>query len=133
MEILGEVNSMNERTDLFPAMLYARISFEAGREFSVAAHMRALRGYTERNGNRMARKYVDESESGRIGDKLEFPQMTEQFSKAAASPIEGNLLCKFNRLARKRKNVVAFRSSSSSRPLESRPSSKKPNIPLPAS
>ena len=60
---------MNDRLDLIPAALYARVSSDRQDvDLSVAAQLRALRDYAEKNGYHVAREYVDEAESGRIAD-----------------------------------------------------------------
>ena len=61
---------MNERTDLTPAALYARVSSDRQDvDLSVAAQLRTLRDYA------VAREYVDEAESGRIADGPHFRKM----------------------------------------------------------
>ena len=61
---------MNERYDLTPAALYARVSSDRQDvDLSVAAQLRALRDYAEKNGYVVAREYIDEAESGRIADR----------------------------------------------------------------
>ncbi len=61
---------MNQQTDLTPAALYARVSSDhQDVDLSVAAQLRALRNYAERNGCSVAREYVDEAGSGRVADR----------------------------------------------------------------
>ena len=56
---------MNDRLDLIPAALYARVSSDRQDvDLSVSAQLRVLRDYAERNGYLVAREYVDEAESG---------------------------------------------------------------------
>ena len=62
---------MQQPTESMPGALYARVS--SGRQdvdLSVAAQLRALRHYAERNGYVVAREYIDEAESGCIADLL---------------------------------------------------------------
>ena len=60
---------MSKNTDLTPVALYARVSSDRQDvDLSVAAQLRALRDYAERNGYLVAREYIDEAESGRIAD-----------------------------------------------------------------
>ena len=67
---------MSKNTDLTPAALYARVSSDRQDvDLSVAAQLRALRDYAERNGYSVAREYVDEAESGRIADRPQFRKM----------------------------------------------------------
>ena len=49
---------MNDRLDLIPAALYARVSSDRQDvDLSVAAQLRALRDYAEKNGYHVAREY----------------------------------------------------------------------------
>ena len=60
---------MIERYDHTPAALYARVSSDRQDvDLSVAAQLRALRDYAEKNGYLVAREFIDEAESGRIAD-----------------------------------------------------------------
>ena len=73
---------MNNGNDLTPVALYVRVS--SGRQdvdLSVAAQLRALRDYAERNGYAIAREYVDEAESGRIADRPQFRKMLDEANK----------------------------------------------------
>ena len=78
-------------------------------DLSVAAQMRVLRDYAERNGYSIACEYVDEAESGRIADRPEFRRMLDEASKPEA-PFEEILVWKFSRFTRKREHAVAFKS-----------------------
>ena len=101
---------MRERLDLIPAALYARVSSERQDvDLSVAAQLRALRDYAERNGYLVAREYVDEAESGRIADRPQFRKMLDEASKPEA-PFQEILVWKFSRFTRKREHAVAFKS-----------------------
>ena len=53
-------------------------------DLSVAAQLRALRDYAEKNGYIVAREYVDEAESGRIADSPQFQRMLDEASKPEA-------------------------------------------------
>ena len=67
---------MNDQLDMIPAALYARVSSDRQDvDLSVAAQLRALRDYAEKNGYLVAREYVDEAESGRIADRPQFQRM----------------------------------------------------------
>ena len=73
---------------LTPAALYARVSSDRQDvDLSVAAQLRVLRDYAEKNGYSIAREYVDEAESGRIADRPQFRKMIDEGSKATA-PFE---------------------------------------------
>ena len=76
---------MSERHDPTPAAFYARISRERQDvDLSVAAQLRALRDYADKNGYLVARTYVDEAESGRIADRPEFRKMIDEAAKPNA-------------------------------------------------
>ena len=101
---------MNDRLDLIPAALYARVSSDRQDvDLSVAAQLRALRDYAEKNGYLVAREYVDEAESGRIADRPQFTRMLDEASKPE-SPFKEILVWKFSRFTRKREHAVAFKS-----------------------
>ena len=101
---------MNDRLDLMPAALYARVSSDRQDvDLSVAAQLRALRDYAEKNGYLVAREYIDEAESGRIADRPQFQRMLDEASKPE-SPFKEILVWKFSRFTRKREHAVAFKS-----------------------
>ena len=101
---------MNDRLDPIPAALYARVSSDRQDvDLSVAAQLRALRDYAEKNGYLVAREYVDEAESGRIADRPQFTRMLDEASKPE-SPFQEILVWKFSRFTRKREHAVAFKS-----------------------
>ena len=101
---------MNDRIDYTPAALYARVSSDRQDvDLSVAAQLRALRDYAEKNGYLVAREYVDEAESGRSADRPEFRKMIDAASKTDA-PFQEILVWKFSRFTRKREHAVAFKS-----------------------
>ena len=57
---------MSERADYTPVALYARVSSDCQDvDLSVAAQMRALKDYADKNGYSVAREYVDEARSRR--------------------------------------------------------------------
>ena len=100
---------MNDRLDLIPAALYARVSSDRQDvDLSVAAQLRALRDYAEKNGYHVAREYVDEAESGRIADRPQFQKMLDEAAKPEA-PFKEILVWKFSRFTRKREHAVAFK------------------------
>ena len=101
---------MSERHDPTPAALYARVSSDRQDvDLSVAAQLRALRDYADKNGYIVARTYVDEAESGRIADRPEFRKMIDEAAKPNA-PFREILVWKFSRFTRKREHAVAFKS-----------------------
>ena len=102
---------MNQQPQpLTPVALYARVSSDRQDvDLSVAAQMRALRDYAEKNGYTVAREYIDEAESGRIADRPQFRTMLDEASKSSA-PFKEILVWKFSRFTRKREHAVAFKS-----------------------
>ena len=101
---------MSNGMDVTPAALYARVSSDRQDvDLSVAAQLRALRDYAERNGYSIAREYVDEAESGRIADRPQFRKMIDEANKPN-SPFQEILVWKFSRFTRKREHAVAFKS-----------------------
>ena len=101
---------MNDRLDLMPVALYARVSSDRQDvDLSIAAQLRALRDYAEKNDYLVAREYVDEAESGRIADRPEFQKMLNEAAKPEA-PFKEILVWKFSRFTRKREHAVAFKS-----------------------
>ena len=81
---------MNDRLDLIPAAIYARVSSDRQDvDLSVSAQLRALRDYAERNGYLVAREYVDEAESGRVADRPQFRRMLDG-GRQAGGPLQGD-------------------------------------------
>ena len=100
---------MNQQIDYTPVALYARVSSERQDvDLSVAAQLRALRDYAQKNGYLVAREYVDEAESGRIADRPQFRNMLDEAAKPEA-PFREILVWKFSRFTRKREHAVAFK------------------------
>ena len=105
-----EATSMNQQAVPTPAALYARVSSDRQDvDLSVAAQLRALRDYAEKNGYVVAREYIDEAESGRIADRPQFRKMLDEAGKPEA-PFQEILVWKFSRFTRKREHAVAFKS-----------------------
>ena len=101
---------MKEPSQLTPAALYARVSSDRQDvDLSVAAQLRALREFAERNGYRVVREYLDEAESGRVADRPQFRKMLDEASETE-SPFQEILVWKFSRFTRKREHAVAFKS-----------------------
>ena len=94
---------------LTPAALYARVSSDRQDvDLSVAAQLRALRDYAEKNRYSVAREYVDEAESGRVADRPQFRRMLDDAGRPEA-PFKEILVWKFSRFTRKREHAVAFK------------------------
>ncbi len=90
--------------------LYARVSSDRQDvDLSVAAQLRALRDYANKNGYLVAREYIDEAESGRIADRPQFRKMIDA-ATATDAPFREILVWKFSRFTRKREHAVAFKS-----------------------
>ncbi len=101
---------MIERNDLAPVALYARVSSDRQDvDLSIAAQLRALRDYADKNGYLVVREFVDEAESGRIADRPQFRKMLDEAAKPEA-PFREILVWKFSRFTRKREHAVAFKS-----------------------
>ncbi len=101
---------MSRNTDLAPVALYARVSSDRQDvDLSVAAQLRALRDYADKNGYLVVREFVDEAESGRIADRPQFRKMLDEAGKPEA-PFSEILVWKFSRFTRKREHAVAFKS-----------------------
>ncbi len=101
---------MNNGIDPTPAALYARVSSDRQDvDLSVAAQLRALRDYAEKNSYLVVREYIDEAESGRIADRPQFRKMLDEAGKPEA-PFKEILVWKFSRFTRKREHAVAFKS-----------------------
>ena len=101
---------MSRNTDLTPVALYARVSSDRQDvDLSVAAQLRALRDYADKNGYIVAREFVDEAESGRIADRPQFRKMLDEAAKPE-DPFKEILVWKFSRFTRKREHAVAFKS-----------------------
>ena len=101
---------MSNKHDATPAALYARVSSDRQDvDLSVAAQLRALREYAQKNGYLVVREFVDEAESGRIADRPQFRKMIDEASRPN-SPFQEILVWKFSRFTRKREHAVAFKS-----------------------
>ena len=89
--------------------LYARVSSDKQDvDLSVAAQLRALRDYAEKNGHIVVGEFIDEAESGRIADRPQFKKMLEA-ATAPGAPFKEILVWKFSRFTRKREHAVAFK------------------------
>ena len=100
----------DQRPDPVPAALYARVSSDRQDvDLSVAAQLRALRDYAEKNNYLVVREYVDEAESGRAANRPQFRKMLDA-ATADDAPFKEILVWKFSRFTRKREHAVAFKS-----------------------
>ena len=101
---------MDTPPDCITAALYARVSSDRQDvDLSVAAQLRALRDFAERNGYVVVREYIDEAESGRVADRPQFRAMLDE-ARDADAPFQEILVWKFSRFTRKREHAVAFKS-----------------------
>ena len=101
---------MKHQPDPIPAALNARVSSDRQDvDLSVAAQLRALRDFAERNGYLVAREFIDEAESGRVADRPQFRKMLDEAAQPDA-PFQEILVWKFSRFTRKREHAVAFKS-----------------------
>ena len=123
---------MSQQYDLIPAALYARVSSDRQDvDLSVAAQLRALRDYAEKNGYLVVREYVDEAESGRIAGPAPVPEDAGR-GQEARGPFKEILVWKFSRFTRKREHAVAFKSMLRRRGIRVSPSPSRPRTPPPA-
>ena len=101
---------MTDRQNPTTAALYARVSSDRQDvDLSVAAQLRALRDYAQKNNIAIVREYIDEAESGRFADRPQFRRMIDEGGRTNA-PFEVILVWKFSRFTRKREHAVAFKS-----------------------
>ena len=101
---------MQDPQPMTPVALYARVSSDRQDvDLSVAAQLRALRDFAERNAYVVAREYIDEAESGRTSDRPQFTKMLDEAAQPDA-PFQEILVWKFSRFTRKREHAVAFKS-----------------------
>ena len=101
---------MSELPELTPVALYARVSSDRQDvDLSVAAQLRALRDYADKNGYVVVREYVDEAKSGRIDDRPEFSKMIDE-ARSPEAPFQEVFVWKFSRFTRKREHAVAYKS-----------------------
>ena len=101
---------MSSKSQLIGAALYARVSSDRQDvDLSVAAQLRALRDFAERNGYVVVREFIDEAESGRVADRPQFRKMLDEAALTDA-PFQEILVWKFSRFTRKREHAVAFKS-----------------------
>ncbi len=93
-----------------PVALYARVSSDKQDvDLSVAAQLRALREYANKNSYMIVGEYVDEAESGRVANRPQFRKMLDD-ARGPKAPFQEILVWKFSRFTRKREHAVAFKS-----------------------
>ena len=88
-------------------------------DLSVSAQLGTLKDYARANGCSVARKYVDEAESGRVADRHRLGEMIEEGAKPNAT-FEVTLVWDFSHFIRKREHALAIEPRSST--MENRPS-----------
>ncbi len=65
---------MQDSLNIMPAAFYACVSSDRKDvDLSVAAQLRALRDFAQRNGYVVAREYIDEAEWGRVANRRPVP------------------------------------------------------------
>ena len=100
---------MNQRTNPTPVALYARVSSDRQDvELPVAAQLRALRDFAEKNSRLPVLEYVDEAMSGRIANRPKFREMLDA-AKGPTPPFQEILVWKLSRFTRKREDAVIFK------------------------
>ena len=101
---------MRERSEPTPVALYTRVSSDRQDvDLSVAAQLRALRDYADKNGYAVVREYVDEAKSGLVDDRPEFKKMIDE-ARLPEARFKEVLVWKFSRFTRKREHAVAYKS-----------------------
>ena len=101
---------MSESPEPTPVALYARVSSDRQDvDLSVAAQLRALRDYAEKNGHVVVHEYIDEAESGWVDDRPQFNKMIEE-ARSPDAAFREILVWKFSRFTRKREHAVAYKS-----------------------
>ena len=101
---------MKEQDTPTPAALYARVSSDRQDvDLSVAARLRALRDYADKNDCVVVREFVDEAENGRVVDRPQFQTMIDE-AKSPSASFREILVWKFSRFSRKREHAVAYKS-----------------------
>ncbi len=104
------MSSKTDQTDRTPAALYARVSSDRQDvDLSVAAQMRALRDYADKNDYQIVHEFVDEAESGRVTNRPDFKRMIDE-AKRSNTPFKAILVWKFSRFTRKREHAVVLKS-----------------------
>ncbi len=89
--------------------LYARVSSEKqDTDLSVAAQLRALREYAQKNGYEVVREFVDEAESGRTAHRPAFREMISM-ARRTIKPFELLLVWKYSRFARSREDSIVHK------------------------
>ena len=82
----------SERHDPTPVALYARVSSDRQDvDLSVAAQLRALRDYAQKNDCVVVREFVDEAESGRVANRPDFKRMIDE-AKSSTVPFREILI-----------------------------------------
>lgn len=92
------------------AVLYTRVSSERQDvDLSISAQLSNLRKYAADNGYEVVREYVDEVESGRTSDRLQFQKMVSD-ARRKTIPFGTILVWKYSRFARNREDSILYKS-----------------------
>ena len=91
--------------------LYARVSSEqqAESELSIAAQLKALKSYAERNGWTIYKEFIDEAESARTANRPAFQEMIA-YAKRKEHLFSIILVWKYSRFARNREDAAIYKS-----------------------
>ena len=91
--------------------LYARVSSEkqAENDLSIAAQLKALRNYAEKNSWTIFKEFVDEAESARSANRPAFQEMIA-YARKKIKPFEIILIWKHSRFARNREDAIIYKS-----------------------
>ena len=89
--------------------LYGRVSSEAQDvDLSIAAQLRGLREYAQRNGHAVVAEFIDEAESGRTAARPKFREMVS-LAKREPKQFDGILVWKYSRFARNREDSIVYK------------------------
>lgn len=89
--------------------LYARASSDAQDvELSIAAQIKAIEDFAERNGHTIVKRFVDEALSGRSDARPAFQDLIE-FARSPFHAVDAVLVWKFNRFSRDRLDSVTYK------------------------
>ena len=97
-------------SELKKVAIYARVSSDRQDiDLSVSAQLKALREYAIRSGQKVAKEYIDEAESGRSIDRPGFKQMIVA-ARQKPAPFQAILVWKLSRFARNREDSIIYKS-----------------------
>ena len=91
------------------AAIYSRVSSEKQDvDLSIAAQLKALRGYAAKNDYEVVMEFIDEAESGRTSARPGFRKMIAM-GRRSPKPFDVILVWKYSRFARSREDSIVFK------------------------